>query len=83
MFIKELWRYPIKSMAGERVRESSITLAGIPGDRATSVLDPGGRIITARTHHRLLGLKGSFGSDDLPLIAGRPWYSNRALVLVR
>jgi uncharacterized protein len=40
MFIKELWRYPIKSMAGERVRESSITLAGIPGDRAISVVDP-------------------------------------------
>jgi len=83
MFIKELWRYPIKSMAGERVRESSITLAGIPGDRAISVVDPGGRIITSRTHHRLLGLKGSLGADDLPLISGSPWYSNEALLLVR
>jgi uncharacterized protein len=83
MFIKELWRYPIKSMAGERVRESRITLAGIPGDRAISVVDPSGRIITSRTHHRLLGLKGSLGADDLPLISGNPWCSNEALMLVR
>jgi uncharacterized protein len=76
MFIKELWRYPIKSMVGERVRESSITLAGIPSDRAISVVDLSGRIITSRTHHRLLGLKDSWGGDDLPLISGSPWHSN-------
>ena len=83
MFIKELWRYPIKSTAGERVRETSITFAGIPGDRAISVIDPRGRIITSRTRHRLLGLKGSLGSDDVPLISGSPWYSNEALQLVK
>jgi uncharacterized protein len=83
MFIMELWRYPIKSMAGERLRESGKTLAGIPGDRAIAVVDPSGRIITSRTHHRLLGLKGSLGADDVPLISGRPWYSDEALMLVR
>ena len=83
MFIKELWRYPIKSMAGERVHVSGITLAGIPGERAISVVDPSGRIITSRTHHRLLGLKGSLGAGDLPLISGNPWYSNEALLLVK
>lgn len=83
MFVKELWRYPIKSMAGERLRESSVTLAGIPGDRAIVVVDPNGRIITSRTHHRLLGLKGSLGADDLALISGNPWNSNEALMHVR
>jgi MOSC domain-containing protein len=83
MFIKELWRYPIKSMAGERVRESTITLAGIPDDRAISVVDPSGRIITSRTHHRLLGLKGSWGNGNVPLVSGHPWHSDEAQLLVK
>jgi hypothetical protein len=83
MFIKELWRYPIKSMAGERVRQTSISLTGIRGDRTISVVDPNRRIITSRTHPRLLGLKGTLGDDDLPLISGNRWYSNEALQLVK
>lgn len=83
MFIKELWRYPVKSMAGERVREASITFSGIPGDRTILVVGANGRIITSRTHHRLLGLKGTLRDDGVPLISGHRWDSNDALQLVR
>ena len=83
MFIKELWRYPIKSMAGERMRETRVTLTGIPADRTILVADANGRIITSRTHHRLLGLKGSLGDNFIPLISGNSWYSNEALQLVK
>ena len=83
MFIKELWRYPVKSMAGERVREASITLAGIPSDRTILVVGANGRIITSRTHHRLLGLKGTLRDDGVPLISGHRWDSNDALQLVK
>ena len=83
MFIKELWRYPVKSMAGERVREASIKFTGIPADRTILVVGANGRIITSRTHHRLLGLKGTLEEDGVPFISGHPWDSNEALQLVK
>jgi uncharacterized protein YcbX len=83
MFIKELWRYPIKSMSGERVREARITFTGIPGDRTILVVGANGRIITSRTHHRLLGLRGALGDDGVPLISGHRWDSNEALQLLK
>jgi len=33
MHIKELWRYPVKSMAGERLKEVSVNELGFDGDR--------------------------------------------------
>ena len=36
-----LWRYPVKSMRGERVEESMVTDAGMVGDRAYAVVDAG------------------------------------------
>lgn len=83
MFIKEIWRYPVKSMAGERVRETRVTTAGFPDDRKILVIGPTGRVITSRTHHKLLGLKGTIGPDGHPLISGHPWESPEALALVR
>src|SRR5262249_22982004 len=83
MFIKELWRYPIKSMAGERGRGAMVTFTGIPGDRGNFVVCANGRIITSRTHHRLLGLRGTLGSDGVPLLSGHRWDSNEALQLVK
>lgn len=37
--IRELWRYPVKSMGGEQVAESRLTAGGLPGDRAWAVRD--------------------------------------------
>jgi uncharacterized protein len=83
MYVKELWRYPVKSMAGERIRYSELTLTGLPHDRKVLVVGANGRVITARTHHRLLGLKGTIGEEGEPLISGQPWSSPAALELVR
>jgi len=82
MFVKELWRYPVKSMAGERVREAELTLTGFPDDRKVLVAGATGRVITSRTHHRLLGLKGTLGEDGAPRISGNRWDSREALKLV-
>jgi uncharacterized protein YcbX len=34
MYIQELWRYPVKSLAGEQLQEVELTLRGVsaPGD---------------------------------------------------
>ena len=31
--VREIWRYPVKSMRGERMEEAELTLQGVPGDR--------------------------------------------------
>ena len=73
MHVAELWRYPVKSLAGERLDEAEISAAGIPGDRMVQVHDAEGRIVTSRTTPRLLGLKGTLSPMGETLVNGRPW----------
>ena len=82
MHVANLWRFPVKSMAGERLERADLGDRGIPGDRLVWVCGPEG-VRTARRQHRLLGLHGSLGSDGEPLIDGYPWQSPQALALVR
>jgi uncharacterized protein YcbX len=81
IFIKELWRYPVKSLAGERMTEAMLGPNGVPGDRIVHVVGPEG-VRTARRHHRLLGLRGTLGPGG-PLINGHPWNSEPALEMIR
>lgn len=37
--VKEIWRHPVKSMAGERLNECSVESLGIPGDRGWALRD--------------------------------------------
>jgi hypothetical protein len=37
--IVEIWRYPVKSMAGERLAEAAVGANGIPGDRGWAARD--------------------------------------------
>jgi uncharacterized protein YcbX len=73
MQLAEIWRYPIKSMAGERLDHVAVGPLGLEGDRIVHVEDAHGRVITARTHPRLLGHKGRLGADGESLVDGRPW----------
>jgi uncharacterized protein YcbX len=82
MFVKEIWRYPVKSMAGERIPKAEVGELGIAGDR-TILVHVGGRLVTSRTHHRLLGLKGTLDSNGVPQISGHSWNSPEALELVK
>jgi uncharacterized protein len=82
MFVKEIWRYPVKSMAGERILEADVGKLGIAGDR-TVLVHVGGRVVTSRTHHRLLGFKGTLDSNGVPQISGHSWDSPEALDLVK
>jgi len=79
-----LWRYPVKSLAGEPLTEAVLTAAGIPGDRAVHVRGPEGiRTSRSRLHYRMLGLHATTGPDGEPLVDGHPWTSPDALALVR
>jgi uncharacterized protein YcbX len=61
MKVIELWRYPVKTMAGELLQRAMLGPLGIEGDRVVHVEDSRGRVITSRTHPRFLGHKGTLG----------------------
>ena len=75
MKVTEIWRYPVKTMAGEMLQRVRIGPIGIEGDRVVHVEDAHGRVITSRSHSRFLGHKGSLGLDGEPLVDGQPWNS--------
>ena len=73
MHIDQLWRYPVKSMAGERLELASLGPLGIEGDRVVYVRRFLGRIATARKFPRLLSHHATLGRNGEPLVDGRPW----------
>lgn len=83
MYVKELWRYPAKSMAGEQISRAEITPLGIAGDRRILTIGPNGRMVTARTHPKLLGLHATLTGEGEVLINGLPWKSEEVRELVQ
>ena len=73
MKLAEIWRYPVKSMAGERLAAAELRRDGIEGDRLVQAWDARERIVTARTRPGLLGLRAALGEDGQPRVDGLPW----------
>ncbi len=82
LHVAGLWRYPVKSMAGEAIRQARLTPVGIPGDRTVHVRGPEG-VRTARRLFKLLGLRSTLRDDGHALVNGLAWESPEALALVR
>lgn len=82
LHVAGLWRYPVKTLAGEPLSSVVLGPDGMPGDRIVHVRGPEG-VRTSRRHYRLLGLRGTLGADGRPLINGQPWDSPGALALVK
>jgi uncharacterized protein YcbX len=83
MFVQEIWRYPVKSMAGELMQTAQLSNQGIEGDRVVQVHGARGRVLTSRTHPKLLGFRATLGNHGVPLVDGRPWNDARVLQAVR
>jgi len=73
MKVAELWRYPVKSMAGERLQCATLGALGIEGDRVVHVADARGRFITSRTHPQLLGHHAELSNAGEPLVDDVLW----------
>lgn len=62
--VSRLWRFPVKSMAGERLDESECTTRGLVGDRAYALIDAeSGKVASAksvRLFPELLNCRASF-----------------------
>lgn len=75
MNIAEIWRYPVKTMAGETLPRVSVGPLGIEGDRVVHVEDAKGRVITSRSHPRFLGHQGTLDPQGVVRVDGRSWES--------
>ena len=75
MKVLEIWRYPVKTMAGERINKTYLGPLGIDGDRIVHVENADGRVITSRSHPRFLGHKGTLDKHGKPLVDDRHWNS--------
>src|SRR6202050_5807998 len=69
--VKEIWRYPVKSMAGERLQRENVGALGIYGDRGWAIRDEkAGEIRNARKLPALLHCSAVYlrepGADDAP-----------------
>jgi len=73
MHVAELWRYPVKSLAGEPLEEAELRAGGIFGDRLFQVRRADGRIVDARAHPRMLALRPTLSSSGELLVDGKPW----------
>jgi uncharacterized protein YcbX len=82
LYVAGIWRYPVKTLAGERLPDTRIGTFGIPGDRIVWVRGPEG-VRTSRRHHRLLGLRGTLDADGQARVDGYPWDSPEALARVK
>jgi uncharacterized protein YcbX len=72
MFVAEIWRYPVKSMSGERLERCELGLEGIPGDRILHAENAKGRVLTARSKPLLLRHHARL-DGEIVRVDERPW----------
>ena len=58
MRVAELWRYPVKSLGGERVTSVAVNERGVAGDRIWALTDTEGGIASGKTTRRFRALPG-------------------------
>jgi uncharacterized protein YcbX len=68
--VKALWRYPVKSMVGERVSSSAVSERGLAGDRAYALVDAEtGKVVSAKRPRywgRMLEMAAHFEREPAP-----------------
>jgi uncharacterized protein len=67
--VAEIWRYPVKSMAGETLDWASLTDKGLDGDRRWALVDGtvnrAGKLLTNTQDARLMTYKARLGADGV------------------
>ena len=71
--VRELWRYPVKSMAGERLDSCMVTDQGLEGDRRWAFIDRSpnrdGKWFNIKQHAALMTYRASLAGGQLDLVA--------------
>ncbi|HSS60601.1 MAG TPA: MOSC N-terminal beta barrel domain-containing protein [Candidatus Limnocylindrales bacterium] len=71
--VVEIWRYPVKSMAGERLESCAVTDAGLEGDRRWAFIDQSpnrlGKWFNIKQHSPLMTYRARLVEGELDLVA--------------
>jgi uncharacterized protein YcbX len=69
MPVASIWRYPVKSLRGERLDAGSVDVDGLRGDRAWGIRDDAtGKILTARREPALLFASARLDEEGEPCL---------------
>jgi len=72
--VQQLWRFPVKSMAGEAVSQVELTADGVLGDRAWALQDvDSGRIVSAKDVRHFPGVLRCRAAFASPPALGAEW----------
>jgi uncharacterized protein YcbX len=71
--VVELWRYPVKSMAGESLKSCAVSSVGLEGDRRWALVDGApnraGKLLTIRQDERLMAYRARLNSAGPEVVA--------------
>jgi uncharacterized protein YcbX len=68
MRVDELWRFPVKSLQGERLDRAAVVADGLAGDRRFAIVDPDtGLALTARRVPQLLFASAQLRDGDVEI----------------
>lgn len=67
MILSEIWIYPIKSLGGIRLKESTVEEQGLKYDRRWMIVDENGKFITQRVNMKMALIDVSFHQEGLIL----------------
>ncbi|HMJ40357.1 MAG TPA: MOSC N-terminal beta barrel domain-containing protein [Verrucomicrobiae bacterium] len=69
----EVWRYPVKSMAGERLDSCAVVETGLEGDRRWALVDGtpnrAGKLLTIRQQERLMAYRARLAGGSLEVVS--------------
>jgi uncharacterized protein YcbX len=64
--VQDLFRYPVKSMRGERLSAVDIGMHGVIGDRAYALREANGRVVTAKKWANMLAFSARYEAPPAP-----------------
>jgi uncharacterized protein YcbX len=64
--VQDLFRYPVKSMQGERLSVVEIGAQGVIGDRAYALRETNGRVVTAKKWANMLEFSACYNTPPPP-----------------
>src|SRR6202162_752031 len=71
--VVEVWRYPVKSMAGERIDSCPVTAAGLEGGRRWALVDGtpnrAGKLLTIRQEERLMTYRARLNGGAVEVVS--------------
>ncbi|MFG1999000.1 MOSC domain-containing protein [Spirillospora sp. NPDC048911] len=68
MRISELWRYPVKSLGGQRVTDLRLGPRGVIGDRAFALIDTRDKVLTAKRVPLLLHARARLRWGEVEIV---------------